>query len=281
MGWVRIDDQFTDHPKVLEAGPQGGWLYVCGLTYAARYLTDGFIPDAAVAKLSALPRPERIAEELVRSGLWERAERGFRIHDYLVYNPSAEKVRRDRAATATRVSNHRSRDSGQFLPFEGGPSNAVTSPVTNGVTEPLVTTAPGNDRPVPGPSPSPVLPESEYVTRSVSSEGRAAHAAASPPPSLVQFDAILSELRGYRPDADFYEVVCRDYGHLNLEQEAIKAREHARKKHYAGDLKFVLGWLERASNPPWPTGKDERNGTTRPRADGPEQPVSGLAKYSQ
>ena len=46
MSWIKIDDQFADHPKVLQAGPLASWLYVCGLTYSGRYLTDGWVPSA-------------------------------------------------------------------------------------------------------------------------------------------------------------------------------------------------------------------------------------------
>ena len=52
MSWIKIDDQFADHPKVLQAGPLASWMYVCGLTYAGRYLTDGFIPAGQVRKLA-------------------------------------------------------------------------------------------------------------------------------------------------------------------------------------------------------------------------------------
>ncbi len=41
MSWIKIDDQFSDHPKIIEAGPLAGWLYVSSLCYCGRYLTDG------------------------------------------------------------------------------------------------------------------------------------------------------------------------------------------------------------------------------------------------
>src|SRR5437879_2331970 len=92
MVWARIEDQFADHPKVVAAGPLAAWLYVCGLTYSNRFLTDGFIPDGQVRKLADVPSPRKLATTLVRVGLWEPAEGGFRIHDFFDYNPSAEEV---------------------------------------------------------------------------------------------------------------------------------------------------------------------------------------------
>lgn len=92
MSWVRLDDQFPDHPKVVAAGPAAGWLYVCGLAYCARYLTDGFIPKDQVRRLADVGNAQRQAEILVSVGLWEHSDGGYRVHDYLEYNPSKEKV---------------------------------------------------------------------------------------------------------------------------------------------------------------------------------------------
>lgn len=92
MTWVKIDDQFPDHPKVLAAGPAAAWLYVCGLCYASRYLTDGFVPAGVVSRLSDLKRADDVATRLVDAGLWEAADGGYRIHDYLDYQRSASEV---------------------------------------------------------------------------------------------------------------------------------------------------------------------------------------------
>lgn len=108
MPWVRVDDCFADHPKVVAAGPMASWLYVCGLTYSARLLTDGFIPVGQVRKLADLDGAMELAEKLVTVGLWKRVENGFQINDYLEYNPSAEKVRADRKAAQERMQRLRS-----------------------------------------------------------------------------------------------------------------------------------------------------------------------------
>lgn len=44
MTWVGIDDAILDNPKIADVGPIGFALHVAGITYAARNLTDGFIP---------------------------------------------------------------------------------------------------------------------------------------------------------------------------------------------------------------------------------------------
>lgn len=107
MTWVKIDDKFPDHPKVIEAGPLAGWLYICGLAYANRYLTDGFVPERQVNRLCDVDGVDELATDLVRVGLWEIVEGGYQIHDYLEYQPSAEKVRAERDAARERMANKR------------------------------------------------------------------------------------------------------------------------------------------------------------------------------
>lgn len=147
MAWVRIDDGFPDHPKALEAGPLACWLYVCGIAYSNRYLTDGFIPERQVSRLSECRKPFALASVLVSVGLWERVENGYQIHDYLEYQNSAEKVRHEREQTRKRVERFREKESGRFggnaevTPLQNGYERSSNG-VTNGVSNGNVTTAP-------------------------------------------------------------------------------------------------------------------------------------------
>jgi hypothetical protein len=106
---VRLADDFPHHPKIVQAGPLAGWLWACGLAYANRYATDGFIPAAQVRLLGDLPAPEEQARRLVDVGLWEVAKGGYQIHDFATYQPSSEEVRRDREAAARRQAEFRRR----------------------------------------------------------------------------------------------------------------------------------------------------------------------------
>jgi hypothetical protein len=54
---------------------------VCGLTYCARLLTDGFIPTGQVRKLADLDRALDLAQILVGVGLWEEVEGGYQVTD--------------------------------------------------------------------------------------------------------------------------------------------------------------------------------------------------------
>jgi hypothetical protein len=103
--WVKLDDKFPRHPKVLQAGPLAAWLYVCGLVYCGQFLTDGVVPKAVVPTLAdfgsvpGAPSIAELVEQLLSVGLWERVPGGYRIHDYLDYNPSREAVRCRSVAT--------------------------------------------------------------------------------------------------------------------------------------------------------------------------------------
>lgn len=105
MPWIRLDDQFPDHPKVVEAGPLASWLYVCGIGYCNRLLTDGFIPSGQVRKLADVDNAGDLAQRLVAVGLWDETEGGYLVHDYLDYQPSREKaleLREKRAEAGSR-----------------------------------------------------------------------------------------------------------------------------------------------------------------------------------
>lgn len=131
--WVKLDDHFVDHPKIVAAGPMAGWLYVAGLCYANRLLTDGFIPEQQVTRL--LPTnghgsSVKLACKLCEVGLWSAVEKGpngeasgFLIHDFLTYQPSRRKVLRDRKQTAKRQATWRQNETRQ-------------SRARNGVTKP-------------------------------------------------------------------------------------------------------------------------------------------------
>jgi hypothetical protein len=109
MPWVRLDEGFPQHPKVIEAGPLALAMQVAGLCYANRYLTDGFMPRAAVATLMDFSELDEhafngkggtcwiVVARLVELGIWEEVGNGYQIHDYLDYQPSKAQVEADRA----------------------------------------------------------------------------------------------------------------------------------------------------------------------------------------
>ena len=93
MSWVKLDDGFYDHRKVVAAGAHGLALWVVGLAYCNRQpQRDGFIPDGKVDCLFPIPKARSVAAKLVEVGLWERVEGGYQVHDYHDFQPDSERA---------------------------------------------------------------------------------------------------------------------------------------------------------------------------------------------
>ena len=132
--WVRIDEEFTQHPKVVQVGPLGVALQVAALCYCNRNLTDGFVPRGVVRMLldfDGLGDALQVANSLVKAGMWETVEGGYRVHDFETYQPSKERVLAERERLRQRVAKWRKKK-----------RNAVGNAVTNAGSNPPVTHGP-------------------------------------------------------------------------------------------------------------------------------------------
>jgi len=93
VGWVRLDDNYSDHPKVIGLSDSAFRTYITALCYANRQLTDGYIPQAVYDRWGV----KGDSVELVGAGLWELAlEGGWNIRSYDEYQPLKEKVEEKR-----------------------------------------------------------------------------------------------------------------------------------------------------------------------------------------
>ena len=173
MTWVRIDDAFTQHPKVLAAGPLAIAMQVAGLCYCNRNLTNGFIPWAVARTLVTwefLEPPDddgerRICEVgvtsgmagetvnadyvirlMLQTGMWVEVPGGYTIHDYTDYQPSREQVE---AEHQTKVA------AGQ-----AGGRAAARARATTPSTAPAV----AKSKPVPVPEPVPLIASTATAT---------------------------------------------------------------------------------------------------------------------
>jgi hypothetical protein len=133
MSWAKFDDQYPDHPKIVEVGPLGMALHTAATCYCARYLTDGFIPSAMIGRLinwdginnadgNAVTN-KQVTDKLTRAGLLEIVPGGYKVHDYLEYNPPAEHVKAERAANKARQARWKK-------------NNAVSNTVNNSAPSP-------------------------------------------------------------------------------------------------------------------------------------------------
>lgn len=112
MTWVKVDDQFHEHPKLAAPGAAAWGMWLAGIAYCNRALTDGFISDAVAEGLGGRWRVRRpdlkmiarcgdvevvvdadlIAVALVDAGLWHRVDGGYQIHDYADFQPLRAEV---------------------------------------------------------------------------------------------------------------------------------------------------------------------------------------------
>ena len=88
MSWIKIDDNFADHPKFVALSNDAVATWARALGYCNRHMTDGKIGLAAARLCTRLPRPDKAIAELVKVGLWEQTEDGFQFHDYHQWNES-------------------------------------------------------------------------------------------------------------------------------------------------------------------------------------------------
>jgi hypothetical protein len=130
--WFRIDDGMPEHPKfaVLPLGAK--WLWVEAACWAARNLSDGYVPIEVWRRLGGR-NWQRDVTLLRRVALLDASQNGdgYVLHDWADYQPSRETVLGLRTATANRQKALRHR---RFTRDRNGVTNAVTNGVTNAVT---------------------------------------------------------------------------------------------------------------------------------------------------
>jgi len=124
MPWARFEDSFPSHRKIVRLSDATFRVHVQAIIWCSRYANDG---ELTRRELRDVAKPIKswglIVKVLVREGLWEEVDGGWKIHDYLDYQPSAAQVASDRAAARERQRRYR----------------ANGHAVTNGVTKDLVT----------------------------------------------------------------------------------------------------------------------------------------------
>lgn len=120
MAWIQIDDHFDEHPKLQQVGPLAWGVWLAGLAYCNRNLTDGFIPWTKArslasfdvveddGKLWGLSRSSGMVGEdidaewviglLIDAGLWEEVDNGrgrvdgYQVHDYKDWQRSKAEI---------------------------------------------------------------------------------------------------------------------------------------------------------------------------------------------
>lgn len=158
MTWVRFDDNFYRHPKVVGLSNEAFRLHVTVMCDANHFLTDGVVSISTADQLAAnairslyvstsacrekfhrepvdpiadLPCPNDVIAELLNAGIWHaRKDGSYEIHDFAKYQRSRAEVEDERAAqTAARSRGGLQRmagaerdDRGRLLPAAGTPA---------------------------------------------------------------------------------------------------------------------------------------------------------------
>lgn len=107
MTWVKVEDDFLEHPKVIGLSDSAIALWLRGLLYASHYLTDGKIPEA----LALVWSTEEASDELVHARLWEPAlcKAEWRIVNFEQYQRTRAEVEHEREGARLRMAAMRAR----------------------------------------------------------------------------------------------------------------------------------------------------------------------------
>lgn len=137
MTWVKLDDGFTDHPKVVGLSDRAFRTHVRALCYCGRFSPGvGHIPVSAFRQLGATPA---VVTELITAELWEERDALF-IHDFAVYHPKPDRVAKAEAGRLGGLASGKARRS---------KVEAETKQDASDLVEPKRTPVPDPTRPVP------------------------------------------------------------------------------------------------------------------------------------
>jgi hypothetical protein len=102
MTWIKLDDGFPTNPKILPLSDSAFRLYIEGLCYSGKYLTDGLLNEVIVRRLGD-------PKELVEAGIWEEVEGGYLIINYTEYQTPKAEVEKKREQSRERNERYRTR----------------------------------------------------------------------------------------------------------------------------------------------------------------------------
>jgi hypothetical protein len=137
MTWARLDDNFADDPTLLRLPRSVRLLYVEGIVWCCKHLTDGLLEQHVLRRVSDEPDLEAAAALLIQAGLWEAVESGYRIVDFLAMQPSKDSVEERRAEAKERQDRsrrHRQGDHSKCLRGKYCPEGGVTRDKTRDTT---------------------------------------------------------------------------------------------------------------------------------------------------
>lgn len=94
MAHIRLPDDLTERPEVVEIGTAAVCLHIAALCYAVRHLTAGKLPSAQVRRLTDAEDTTATVVRLVAAGWWTQEEDGYRLVYLLDLQPVRQRLRR-------------------------------------------------------------------------------------------------------------------------------------------------------------------------------------------
>ena len=291
MTWVRVDDHFDEHPKMQEVGPLGWGIWLAGLAYCNRNLTDGFIPWTKARTLCSFElvdddgvlwtlgrtsgmsgddiTSDWIIGHLVQAGLWEQVENGrgrvegYRIHDYDDYQPTKSEIEAQREAKqrAGRAGGQASAEARAQASVEQEPS-----------TDSSKTEAKSN--PVPKPTPVPVpIPVPRETRDSAESLGAANTTQQAEKPKRV--DALFEAVVAVCYHKPYTDITDDERGRVNRAMPQLRKMNATPEDVYARQAEYDARGLVDFT-PQTLTKKWTSLGTPQPARASPNDKRGGL-----
>jgi hypothetical protein len=144
MAWIRLSDDYTDHPKFDRLSDGAFRLWHQGIAFCRKYQTDGMIPLASLRGFKAYsPKRQRELTTPWQAGaraLWEALDGfGMRVHDYLQWNPSKDEENERRTGSRERMRVSRERRYAPGVPPPSEPAVALQQDCNIRATNMIVT----------------------------------------------------------------------------------------------------------------------------------------------
>jgi hypothetical protein len=141
MSWLRIDDKFSRHPKVLKLSRSQRWTWLEVLCYCAEYQTGGKVPESV--KKGVPTATVSVLNRFVSVGLLDIDEDAvLHVHDWKDYNGADAKIlalerkRRQRVTQMSRTERDIHRDKNVTRAQARAPAPSPTpTPSTRGSSD--------------------------------------------------------------------------------------------------------------------------------------------------
>lgn len=125
MEWVKLSSKYYNDPAIMRAGEPAEVLFTRALAYCGDQETDGFVPAEVLPRLATTRAVQRAAA-LVREGLWESVDGGWRFVAWDRYQASRDQLTAHREAGRARAAKHRANRPARNAVTNGVRNNEIT-----------------------------------------------------------------------------------------------------------------------------------------------------------